>query len=93
MRSSRTLNRLSVTADDDHLVDHAGLLLAATLGQQLGLPELFAERLRLAQQGANVAEKALTVVHALLAGADCIDDGGVPRSGPGGVGRRRRARP
>lgn len=85
MRSSRTLNGMSVTADDDHLVDHAGLLLAATLDQQLGLPELFGERLRLTRQGANVAEKAVTVVHALLAGADCIDDVDVLRAGSSGA--------
>lgn len=81
MRSSRTLDRMSVTADDDHLVDHAGLIMAATLGQTLGLPELFADRLRLTRQGANSAEKALTVVHAMLAGADCIDDVDLLRAG------------
>lgn len=81
MRSSRNADRMSVTADDDHLVDHAGLVLAATLGQTLGLAGLFAERLRLTRQGANVADKALTVVHAMLAGADCIDDVDVLRAG------------
>jgi hypothetical protein len=71
MRSSRTLDRLSVTFDDDHAVDHAGLVLVATLGQHLGLAELLDERVT---AGPHPADKVLTVVHSLLAGGDCIDD-------------------
>jgi len=81
MRSSRTLPRLSVTFDDERLVDHAGLVLASTLGERLGLGALMAEFVALEHHGANVADKALTVVHGLLAGADCIDDVDLLRAG------------
>lgn len=71
MRSSRSLDRVSVTFDDRHAVDHAGLFLAATLGQHLGLGDLLDERVTV---GPNPAAKTLTLVHSLLAGGDCIDD-------------------
>lgn len=81
MRSSRSSARLSVIFDDERSVDHAGLLLASTLGERLGLGALFAEHLGLDRHGAHVADKALTVVHGLLAGADCIDDLDLLRAG------------
>ena len=40
MRSCHSLDRLSATFDDHRLIDHAGLLLPATLAQHLGLGEL-----------------------------------------------------
>ena len=40
MRSSHSLDRLSATFDDHRLIDHAGLLLPATLAQHLGLGAL-----------------------------------------------------
>jgi len=40
---SCTLDRVDVRADDDNGVSDAGLLIAATLGQRLGLPELLRE--------------------------------------------------
>lgn len=78
MRSSHTLNRVSVLFDDPRSVDHAGLLLTASLGQQLGLAELLAERVTV---GADTSGKVLTVVHSLLAGGDCIDDVDALRAG------------
>lgn len=81
MRSSRSSARLSVIFDDERLVGHAGLLLASTLGERLGLGALFAEHLSLEQHGAHVADNALSVVHGLLAGADHIDDLDVLRAG------------
>jgi hypothetical protein len=77
MRSvSHTLDRLAVDFDDDRLVGDAGLILPATLGQHLGLRELFDEHVDLgdAPGRANVGHKAMTVVHAVLGGADSIDD-------------------
>jgi len=62
---------MSVTFDDDHAVGHAGLVLAATLGQRLGLAELLDDRVT---AGPHAADKVLTVVHSLLVGGDCIDD-------------------
>jgi hypothetical protein len=65
------LDRVAVTFDDRRAVDHAGLFLAATLGQHLGLGDLIDERVT---AGPNPAAKTLTLVHSLLAGGDCIDD-------------------
>ena len=91
MRSSRTLDRMSVTFDDDHAVDHAGLLLAATLGQHLGLPGLLDGRV---SAGPRAADKVLTVVHSLLAGGDCIDDvDGLRAASTGAVTGHRVAAP
>jgi hypothetical protein len=39
--SSHTLDRTSVSFDDDHAVANAGLIQPATLAQHLGLGELF----------------------------------------------------
>jgi len=47
MRSSPTLDRLDEAFDDDRLVADAGLLLPATLAQQLDLKELVDEHLDL----------------------------------------------
>ncbi|MCC0234073.1 IS1380 family transposase, partial [Pseudomonas aeruginosa] len=68
MRASQRLDRLSITADEDTLIDDAGLLLPATLAQRLGLPELLDARIT---TGAHPAEKCLTVIHSALAGGDC----------------------
>lgn len=78
MRASHVLDRISVSADDASLIADAGLLLPATLGQRLGLPQLLQERLSAA---ANPAEKCLTVIHSALAGGDCIDDVAALRAG------------
>jgi hypothetical protein len=83
MRSSRTLDSIAVTFDDARSVDHAGLLLPASLGARLGLADLFEERVSVStlRHGAHLADKALTIVHGLMAGADCIDDLDVLRAG------------
>lgn len=78
MRASQRLDRLSITADEDTLIDDAGLLLPATLAQRLGLPELLDARIT---TGAHPAEKCLTVIHSALAGGDCIDDVDALRAG------------
>jgi hypothetical protein len=76
MRSSHSVDRLSVQFDDDRLVADAGLLLPATLGQHLELAELFDAHLDLgdAPGRANVGIKAMALIHSALAGGDCIDD-------------------
>ncbi len=85
--SSHTLDRLDVSFDDDHLVASAGLLLPATLGQRLGLKELFDSHVDLgsAPGRANVGHKAMTVVHSLLAGGDSIEDCDALRAGGTGA--------
>lgn len=81
MPSSRATGRLSVTFDDERLVDHSGLVLPVILGRKLALSELISQRLRLTRNGAHASEKVLTIVHAMLAGAGCIDDVDLLRAG------------
>lgn len=78
MQASHVLDRIEVTADDVSLVADAGLILPATLGQRLGLPELLDTRVT---AGPNAADKCLTVIHSALAGGDCIDDVAALRAG------------
>lgn len=77
-RSSHSLDRVKVRFDDDHAVADAGLVLPATVTQKLGVEALTDE---LVGVGHRRGRKLLTVVHALLAGADCIDDADILRSG------------
>lgn len=83
MSSSRSVSRVRVSFDDTHLVDQAGLILTASLGERLGLEDLLTARVQLnvPSVGANAAAKSLTVVHSLLAGGDCIDDVDALRAG------------
>ena len=64
--------------DDDHAVANAGLALVGLLSEKLGLEELAEETISITPfPGRRVA----TLVHALVAGASCIDDADVLRSG------------
>ena len=83
MRVSHSLDAVAVTFDDGHLVADAGLMLAATLAQHLGLRELFDEHIDLgdAPGHAHVGDKAMTLVHSALAGGDSIDDADALRAG------------
>jgi hypothetical protein len=83
MRSSHSLDRLDVAFDGAQLVADAGLLLPATLAQQLGVKELVEESLDLgtAPGRANVGDKLCTLVASALAGGDCIDDAAALRAG------------
>lgn len=76
--SSHTLDRVEVTFDGDRMVADAGLILPATLSQHLDVEALVDE---LVSVGHRPGRKLLTVVHALLAGGDCIDDADILRSG------------
>jgi len=83
---SCTIDRIAVVADDDNAVSDAGLLVAATLGDRLGLGPLLREHLTVpGSAGANPDRKALTVVHSLLAGGDCIEDVNALRAGSTGA--------
>jgi hypothetical protein len=71
-------SRLSVAFDDDHAVANAGLALVGVLSEKLGLAKLCEEMIDVAPfPGRRVA----TLVHAMVAGASCIDDADVLRSG------------
>jgi hypothetical protein len=67
-----------VTFDDDHAVADAGLALVAVLSEKLGLESLVGELVDIHPfPGRRVA----TLVHAMVAGANFIDDADVLRSG------------
>ena len=76
-------DRIQIAFDDHRLVANAGLILPATLGRHLGLPELVDRHLDLgrAPGRANTGDKMLTLVASALAGGDCIDDADVLRTG------------
>jgi hypothetical protein len=83
MPASHTLDRVVVTFDDTHAVADAGLILAATLAQHLGLRELFDAYVDLgaAAGHAHVGDKAMTLIHSALADGDSIDDANALRAG------------
>ena len=80
-------DRIGIAFDDDRLVDHAGLLLPATLAGRLGLGELADAHVDLGDAAgrANAGDKLMTLIASALAGGDCIDDADALRSG--GAGR------
>lgn len=74
---------MSVDFDDPTLIANAGLILPATVAHHLGVEQLIDARVDLSGRvgGANSGIKAMTVVSALLAGAEWIDDVDVLRAG------------
>lgn len=70
-----------MTFDEASLVPNAGLLPPAALAQRIDLGGLVDARLRLDRHGANSGTKALTVIGAMLAGGDSINDTGMLRAG------------
>lgn len=85
--SRRGVDGLDVVFDGDGLVANAGLLLPATLAERLGVEALADEVIDLGGRpgAARPGRKVLSLVHAVLAGAGCIDDCGVLRAGQTGV--------
>ncbi len=83
MRASRSLDTVAVIFDDDNLVANAGLILPATLAQHLDLQTLINSKVHLPDSSAGClpGRKALTLVHSMIAGGDCIDDADVLRAG------------
>jgi hypothetical protein len=73
---SRGSDRISATFDDPNAVVDAGLLLVATLSGRLGLEALMDGAIRLGTRvgAASPGRKILSLVHAMTAGAACIDD-------------------
>ncbi len=76
-------DRSEVVFDDERVVVNAGIVLAVTLGQRLGLEKLVDRTVKLgARPGASrPGRKVLSLVHAMLLGADSIDDCDVLRAG------------
>ena len=83
MRVSRSLDTVAVMFDDANLVANAGLILTATLAQHLDLQALIDSKVHLPDTSAGClpGRKALTLVHSMIAGGDCIDDADVLRAG------------
>jgi hypothetical protein len=81
---SHTPPQFDIAFDDRNLVAHAGLALISELAARLGVRRLIREHLHLGRGvpgAANADLKAMTLVSALLAGAECIDDVDLLRSG------------
>ncbi|MCA1701200.1 MAG: IS1380 family transposase [Actinobacteria bacterium] len=78
------LDGVRVKFDDERVVSDAGLMLVATLAARLGIEELAQRfvRLRPKRPGAGSAgRKVMSLVFAMVLGADSIDDCDVLRSG------------
>jgi ribosomal protein L30/L7E len=87
MRSSHVLlDQVDIVVDDEHAVAGAGLLLPATLAERLGVEQVTDQVVDLGDRpgAAHPGRKLLTLVHALVAGGDCIDDVELLRSGATG---------
>jgi len=78
---------LAVEFDDERLVANAGLLLTSTLSERLGIERLVDETVELGERpgAARPGRKVLSLLHAMAAGADSIDDCDVLRAGQTGV--------
>ncbi|MGH2903259.1 MAG: IS1380 family transposase [Solirubrobacteraceae bacterium] len=76
-------DRLAVRFDDERVVANAGIVLPVTLGQRLGIEDLVEEIVDLGDGpgSARPGRKILSLMHAMLLGADCIDDCDVLRAG------------
>jgi PII-like signaling protein len=83
VRSGRRLDCLEAVFDDQRVVANAGVVLAATLADRLGLEALVDESVSLSDRsaGSRAGAKVLSLVHAMLLGADSIDDCDVLRTG------------
>ena len=83
MGSSHILDQLDTCFDDPHAVANAGLLLAATLAERLGIEQAADQVIALGERAGayRPGRKLLTLVHAMLAGGDGIDDADLLRCG------------
>jgi len=76
-------NILSVVFDDERAVSDAGVVLVATLADRLGIEQLAGRFVRLGDRvgAANPGRKVMSLIYAMVLGADCIDDTEILRSG------------
>ncbi len=76
-------DRSDVVFDDERVVVNAGIVLAVAVGRRLGLEALVDAAVRLGGRpgAARPGRKVLSLIHAMLLGADCIDDCDVLRAG------------
>jgi Transposase DDE domain group 1 len=92
VRVSQVWSRAVPVFDDENLVSLAGLVPVMGLAERAGLSELIASKVainpaatRVASAGVNPAGKLTSIIAGMAAGAECIDDLDVIRSG--GMGR------
>ena len=76
-------DRSTVVFDDERVVVNAGILLAVTLARRLGIEALVDRTVRLGDRpgAARPGRKVLSLMFAMLLGADCIDDCAILRAG------------
>jgi Transposase DDE domain group 1 len=77
------LDGVRVVFDDRRAVSDAGVVLVATLAARLGIEALAQRFVRLGDRvgAANAGRKLMTLLYAMVLGADCIDDCDLLRSG------------
>ena len=77
------LDRVRVVFDDRRVVSDAGVALVVTLAERLGIEARAQRVVRLGDRvgAANAGRKVMTLIYAMVLGADCIDDCDVLRSG------------
>jgi hypothetical protein len=78
------LDGLQIEFDDERVVSDAGIMLAATLAERLGVEALAGRLVRLRRErpgAANAGRKVMALIYAMLLGADSIDDCGMLRAG------------
>ncbi len=86
MRLSQGWARAQPIFDEEHLVSHAGLVPVMGLAEEAGLSGLVESKVsiratRVKSAGVNPAGKVTSIIAGMAAGADCIDDLNVLRSG------------
>lgn len=82
MQVSHAASSISASFCDADLVAAAGLVPLVRLAERCGLPRLLAEQVSLGvTTGANPAGKAMTIVAGMCAGAGCIEDINMLRTG------------
>ena len=78
MQSSHAAAAVSSVFDEDNLIADAGLVPVVRLAERAGLPGLVESAVRISGSvnggGANPAAKVMSLVAAMCAGADSIDD-------------------
>jgi Transposase DDE domain group 1 len=88
VRLSHGWRRATPVFDDENLVSCAGLVPVMGLAERAGLSELIADRVEINPQatrvrsaGVNPAGKLTSIIAGMAAGAECLDDLDVIRSG------------
>jgi len=77
------LDAVEVAFDDERVVSDAGIMLAATLAERLGIEDLVDDCVHLGVRGAasRAGRKVMVLIYAMVLGADSIDDCDVLRAG------------